>query len=143
MIDAHSDLPDDIAREKRVSRRLTEEYRNAIFGGIRKFRALRQQAPGIIAQFVLAVAFSVISVPLLFRNIQFGGVLKDLGYTVKMIAVVVACFWITGRLWRLIGLANRNRIRYVVTNMWSLALGGLLIASVVVKFLFPDFVATP
>jgi len=138
-----SHLPDDIATEKAISRGLTNEYRDAFFGGLRKFRALRLQAPGIIAEFVMAVVISVFSVVFLFRNIEFNGPVQELGYTVKIIAVIVACFWITGRLWRLIGLANRNRCRYIVSNMWNLAMGALLIASIVIKIFYPDFVESP
>jgi hypothetical protein len=140
-IDSH--LPDDIAAEKQISRRLSAEYRNKLFGAIRKFRALRLQAPGIIAEFLLAFVSSIFSVPVLFRNIEFGGVIQDLGYTLKIILVIVACFWGAGRLWRLIGVANRDRCRYVVRNMWSLALGGLLVASLVVKIFYPEFVESP
>ncbi|ANO52323.1 hypothetical protein [Woeseia oceani] len=140
-IDSH--LPDDIAAEKQVSRRLSAEYRNKLFGAVRKFRALRLQAPGIIAEFVLAFVSSIFAVPFLFQNMKSGGVIQDLGNTVKIILVVVACFWIVGRLWRLIGVANRDRCRYVVSNMWGLALGGLLLASVVVKVFYPEFVELP
>ncbi|MEQ8204631.1 MAG: hypothetical protein RIA65_00530 [Woeseia sp.] len=143
MIEIDSHLPDDIAAEKQTSRRLSAEYRNKLFGAVRKFRALRLQAPGIIAEFVLAFVGSIFAVPFLFQNMQSGGVLQDLGNTVKIILVVVACFWIAGRVWRLIGVANRDRCRYVVSNMWGLALGGLLIASVVVQIFYPEFVDSP
>lgn len=143
MTDADSHLPEDIAQEKSVSRRLAHEYRGAAFGGIRQFRALRQQAPGIIAEFVLAVVISVLTVAYLFRDIKFGGVLHELANTLKIIVVIVVCFWVAGRIWRLIGLANRNRCRYVVGNMWNLALGGLLIASFVIKMFYPEVVETP
>ncbi len=143
MIEANSHLPDDIVKEKEISRRLSVEYRKSWFGGLRKFRALRQQAPGIIAEFVLAVVISILSVVILFRNIEFGGPIQELGYTVKIVLVIVACFWIAGRLWRLIGLANRDRCRYIVSNLWNLALGGLLIASFVIKVFYPEFVESP
>lgn len=143
MSDANSHLPEDIAAEKETSRKLAQEYRNAAFGGLRKFRALRQKAPGIVAEFVLSVVISVFSVAFLFRNIEFGGVLQELGYTVKIIVVIVVCFWAARRIWRLIGLANRDRCRFVVSNMWGLALGGLLIASLVTKIFYPEFVAAP
>lgn len=143
MTDVDSQLPDDIAAEKQVSRNLSIEYRDAVFGGIRKFRALRLQAPGIIAEFVLAVVTSFVTVVILFRNIEFRGPIQELGYTVKIIIVVVACFWISRRVWRIIGVANRDRCRYVVRNMWNLSMSGLVIVYFVVKFFYPDFVESP
>lgn len=143
MNDADTHLPDDIAEEKAISRALANEYRNAVFGGLRRFRALRLQAPGIIAEFVLSVAISLIAVAVLFRNIEFGGVLHELANTVKIIVVIVVSFWVARRLWRLIGLANRDRCRYVVSNLWNLALGALLIASLVITIFYPEFAESP
>lgn len=143
MTETQSHLPDDIVSEKDISRSLSKEYRNAWFGGLRKFRALRLQAPGIIAEFVLAVIISLLGVAVLFRDIEFGGPIQDLGYTLKIIVVIVIGFWIARRVWRLIGLANRNRCRYVVSNMWNLALGALLIASLAIKILNPNFLESP
>lgn len=143
MTDVDSQLPDDIAAEKQISRDLSTEYRDAVFGGIRKFRALRLQAPGIIAKFVLSVVISFVTVVMLFRNIEFGGPIQELGYTLKIIFVIVICFWISGHLWRIIGVANRDRCRYVVRNMWSLATSGLVVFFFVVKFFYPEFVESP
>jgi len=137
MSDKHGQIPEDIAREKRTAHSLKYEYKGALFGGLRKFRALRLQAPGIIAEFVLASIASIAALVFLFHDLNVTGLLPTVAFCIKFVVVVGLCFWIAGRVWRLIGVANRDRCRFVVTNMWSLAATGILVLSAVLYVLDP------
>ena len=130
-MDRYMHLPDDIAVEKRTGEELRQRYKGSFLGGLRRFRALRLQAPGVIAEFVLgAVIFGVAAI-LLFRDLNVVGLLPVVGFSLYFIFVVFMAFWLAGRLWRLLGLAARNAARYVVTNMWILAVTTVLIVSAV------------
>lgn len=143
MPDTDAQMPDDIAREKSIAHSLKYEYANALFGGLRKFRALRLQAPGIIAQFVLAASISIAALMILFHDLNVTGLLPTVGAFIKIAVVVGFSFWVAGRIWRAIGLANRDRCRFVVSNLWSLAATGIFVFSLVVSILFPEFGERP
>jgi len=138
MSDNDDHLPDDIRREKSIAHSLRYEYKGAILGGLRRFRALRQQAPGIIAEFVLAAILSISVLMFLYHDLNVTGLLPTVAFCIKFVVIVLLCFWIAGRIWRAIGLANRNRCRFVVNNMWSLAATGILVLSAVLHVLYPD-----
>ena len=138
MSDTHKQIPDDISREKAVADSLRRKYKGALFGGLRQFRALRQQAPGIIAEFVLAAVFSIAALLILFHDLNVTGLLPTVAFCIKFVVVVGLCFWISGRIWRVIGLANRDRCRFIVTNMWTLATTGILVLSAILYVLNPD-----
>lgn len=139
----HGHLPDDIAREKSIAHSLRHEYKGALLGGLRRFRALRLQAPGIIAEFVLASIMSISALVFLFHDLNVTGLLPTVAFCIKFVVVVGLCFWIAGRIWRAIGVANRDRCRFVVANMWSLAATGILVLSIVLHLLYPDLRETP
>lgn len=143
MSDKHSHLPDDIAREKSTAQSLKYKYKGALLGGLRKFRALRLQAPGIIAEFVLASIISISALIFLFHDLNVTGLLPTIAFCIKFVVVVGLCFWLAGRVWRAIGLANRDRCRFVVTNMWSLAATGILVISAVLYVLDPGLREPP
>jgi len=134
-MDRYSHLPDDIAHEKRVGEELRQRYKGSFLGGLRRFRALRLQAPGVIAEFVLAMLVFGIAAVLLFQDLNVVGLLPVVGFSLYFIFVVFMSFWLAGRLWRLLGLPVRNGARFVVTNMWILAVTAILIVSAVLQLL--------
>ncbi len=134
-MDRYAYLPDDIAREKRLGEELRQRYKGSFLGGLRRFRALRLQAPGVIAEFVLAALVFGIAASLLFRDLNVVGLLPVIGFSLYFIFVVFMSFWLAGRLWRLSGLAVRNGARFIVTNMWMLVVTAILIASAVAHLL--------
>ncbi len=136
-MDQYADLPEDIAVEKRRGEALRQRYRGGFLGGLRRFRALRRQAPGVIAEFVLAAVIFGIAAVVLFRDLNVVGLLPVVGFSLFFVFVVLVSFWLAGRLWRLFGLTVRNRARYVVTNMWTLAMTAILIVSAVLHLVSP------
>lgn len=138
MRNTDSRLPDDIADEKRIANSLKHEYRTALFGGLRQFRALRKQAPGIIAEFVLAAVINAVVLTILYHDLNVTGLLPTVGVCIQIVVVIGLCFWVAGRVWRAIGLANRDRCRYLVRNMWALAATGILVLSVIIRIFFPE-----
>lgn len=134
-MDRYAHLPDDIALEKRLGEELRQRYKGSFLGGLRRFRALRRQAPGVIAEFVLAALVFGIAASLLFRDLNVVGLLPVAGFSLYFIFVVFVSFWLAGRIWRLTGLSVRNGARFVVTNMWMLAVTAILIASAVAHLL--------
>lgn len=143
MIDIYADLPEDIAAEKRAAVRLKRKYKGALFGAIRNFRALRSEAPGVIVEFMLAAILSIVVLLVVFHDLDVTGLFPVIGACLKMLVIVGLCFWSAGRIWRAIGPANRDRCRYVVSNMWSLALTAMLVASVIGQLFFPALLPTP
>lgn len=143
MADNSDHLPDDIRKEKSIAHSLRYEYKGAILGGLRRFRALRQQAPGIIAEFVLAAILSVSVLMFLYHDLNVTGLLPTVAFCIKFVVIGLLCFWIAGRIWRAIGLSNRDRCRFVVNNMWSLAATGILVLSAVLHILYPDLGQPP
>ena len=143
MSDRSKSLPDDIAREKSTAASLRREYKGALFGGLRHFRALRLQAPGIIAEFVLGALLSVAALLALFHDLNVTGLLPVVLFCVQFLIVVGVSFWVAGRIWRIIGEANRDRCRFLVTNMWSLAASAILVTSAVLYLFFPGAAKPP
>lgn len=131
MTDRFADLPEDIATEKRTGEGLRRRYKGSFLGGLRQFSALRRKAPGVIAEFVLAALIFGIAAVLLFRDLNVVGLLPVVGFCLFFIFVVLMSFWLAGRLWRLSGLSVRNGARYLVTNMWTLAVTAILVVSAV------------
>lgn len=139
MVNIYAHLPDDIGAEKRLRDDLKNTYKGAFLAGFRYFRALRLQAPGIIFEFVLAALLTVSTLLFLFHDLNVSGLLPVLGFLLKFIFTVGLCFWIAGKLWRSIGLANRDRCRFVVGNFWILAVSTLIIVGTVLNFFRPEF----
>lgn len=146
MNDRDSHIPDDITREKDVSRKLTNEYRGKVFSGLRRFRALRLQAPGIIVESLLAAILSIFGVLSFFAFIHDSsadGPIATIVACIKIVVIVGVCYWAAGRLWRAIGLTLRNHCRFVVTNMWTLAGGAFFIVVLVIQIFYPEFANRP
>lgn len=139
MTDDRNNVPDDIVNEKRIEKALKYKYKGAILGGLRNFRALRQQAPGIIAEFMLGTLISIVALLILFYNLDATGLLPTIAACIKIVVIIGLSFWAAGRIWRAIGLANRNCIRFVVNNMWSLAATGIVLLSLILSVFHPDF----
>ena len=139
MSDDPNNVPDDIVSEKRIEKALRHKYKGAIFGGLRKFRALRLQAPGVIAEFILGALISIVGLLILFYALNATGLLPTIAACIKIVIIIGLSFWAAGRIWRAIGLANRDRIRFVVTNMWSLAATGIVLLSMVLSIFNPEF----
>lgn len=136
-MDRFAHLPEDIATEKYAGEELRQHYKGSFLGGLRYFRALRRQAPGIIAEFVLAAMIFAVAAIVLFRDLNVVGLLPVIGFSLYFIFVVAVCFWLAGRLWRLSGLTARNCARFLVTNMWTLAVSTLLVISAVLHLFSP------
>lgn len=141
-----SHLPDDIAREKDISRRLINEYRNAFLGGIRRFRALRLQAPGIIVESLLGAILSIFGVLSFFAFIheaKVDGPIPTIIASIKIVFIIGLCYWAAGRIWRAIGLTLRDHCRFVVTNMWSLAGSAFFLLVLGIQLFYPEFANRP
>jgi len=134
-MDRYAHLPEDIAAEKQTGEELREYYKGSFLGGLRYFRALRRQAPGVIAEFVLAAMLFGIVAVLLFRDLNVVGLLPVVGFSLYFLFVVLVCFWLAGRVWRASGLSLRNGARFLVNNMWTLAAITLLVVSAVLHLL--------
>ena len=134
-MERYAHLPEDIATEKCAGEELRQHYKGSFLGGLRYFRALRRQAPGVIAEFALAALIFGVAAVSLFRDLNVVGLLPVVGFSLYFIVVVFGCFWLAGRLWRLSGLAVRNGARFLVTNMWTLAVTALLVVSAVLHLL--------
>ena len=143
MYDNYAHLPQDIALEKRAADRMKREYANAAFGGLRKFHALRRDAPGIIAKFLLASTLSIATLLFLFHDLNVVGLFPVIALCIKVVIVIGLSFWITGVVWRGVGVTVRNGIRYIVRNLWSLAATGMLAAGAVVYLFFPETPEVP
>lgn len=136
-MDRYAHLPADIADEKRTGEELRQRYKGSFLGGLRRFRALRLQAPGVIAEFVLAALIFGVAAVILFRDLNVVGLLPVVGFSLYFIFVVFMSFWLAGRFWRLSGLSVRNGARFVVTNMWTLAVTAILVVSAVLHLVTP------
>lgn len=146
MTASDSHLPDDIAREKDISRRLINEYRNAFFGGLRRFRALRLQAPGIIVESLLAAILSIFGVLSFFAFIhetKVVGPIPTIIVCIKIVFIVGLSYWAAGRIWRAIGLTLRNHCRFVMTNIWTLAGGAFFLLVLGIQMFYPEFANRP
>ncbi len=146
MIKLDSHLPDDIAREKDISRGLINEYRNAFFGGMRRFRALRQQAPGIIVESLLGAILSIFGVLSFFAFIHEAktvGPIPTIIACIKIVVIIGVCYWAAGRIWRAIGLTLRDRCRFVMRNIWSLAGSGFFLLVLGIQIFYPEFANPP
>jgi hypothetical protein len=139
MSDDPNKVPDDIVREKRIEKALGHKYKGAIFGGLRKFRALRLQAPGVIAEFILGALISIVGLLFLFYDLNATGLIPTIVACIKIVIIIGLSFWAAGRIWRAIGLANRDRVRFIVNNMWSLAATGIVLLSLILSVFHPEF----
>ncbi len=138
MYDNYPHLPHDIALEKSTANRMKRRYANAAFGGLRNFHALRRNAPGIIAKFLLATALSIAALLYFFHDLNVVGLFSVIGLCIKVVIVIGLSFWITGVVWRSVGLTIRNGIRYVVSNIWLLVATSMLATSAVLYLFFPQ-----
>ena len=136
-MDRYAHLPADIADEKRTGEELRQRYKGSFLGGLRRFRALRLQAPGVIAEFALAALIFGVAAFILFRDLNVVGLLPVVGFSLYFIFVVFMSFWLAGRLWRLSGISLRNGARFVVTNMWTLAVTAILVVSAALHLVSP------
>ena len=131
-------LPQDIADEKRMAEQLRRHYEHRPFGELRRFSALRQQAPGIIAEFVLGLLVACGAGVILFRDLNAQGLLPVVGASIYIVVVIGLCFWLAGRIWRWVGVEVRDRGRYLVSNMWSLLTTAFVTGAAVVSLVFPE-----
>ena len=130
-------LPPDIQEEKQEAEEIRRYYKKGrVFPIIRSFSALRQRAPGELANRIFGSLLSIAACVVLLRNYDATGLgaVKVMFY---FLAIIIASFWATGRLWRVIGLRARNAVRYCVHNMWTLYITGVTIAGVIVAVFFP------
>ncbi len=137
-----SSLPPDIAAEKSKAWQIKLHYRNRMFKGLRSFRALRLEAPGIIAKNLIGVVISAIALFVLLRDMNATGLAAVL-YIIYILVVIGLSFWAAAWLWRAIGLEARNTARYVVTNMWSLLAASLFVVSLVGSIFLPELTRKP
>ena len=138
--DTNVQLPPDIATEKQKRERLNRKYKGRFFGSLRYFRALRHEAPGVVAEFVLGAVIFGVACLLLFRDLNVVGLLPVVGFCLYFVFVVVVSFWLGGRIWRLFPLGLRETCRYAVRNMWALAITAMIAVSAVLHLLYPDVV---
>ena len=138
MYDNYAHLPHDIAMDKRAADRVKRTHEGAAFGGLRKFNALRIDAPGIIAKFVLSAMLSIAMLLYFFQDLNVVGFLPIAGFCIKVVLIIALCFWVTSIIWRVVGVSVRNFLRYVVRNMWSLAATGMLAAGAVFYVFVPE-----
>ncbi len=136
MYDNYAHLPQDIAIDKRAADRQKRTHEGAAFGGLRRFNALRIDAPGIIARFVLSAMLSIAALLYFFQDLNIVGFLPIAGFCIKVVLIIALCFWITSIIWRAVGVSVRNILRYVVRNMWSLAATGVLATGAVFYVFF-------
>ena len=137
MTDAYATLPPDIATEKQERDRLQRQYKGALFGGLRYFRALRREAPGVVAEFVLGALVFGIACLLLFRDLNVVGLLPVVGFCLYFLFVLLVSFWLGGRIWRLFPPGLRDTVRFAVRNMWALAFTAIVAVGIVVQLFYP------
>ena len=140
MSDAYAHLPPDIAMEKQERERLRHQYKGRLLGGVRYFSALRREAPGVVAEFVLSAAVFIVACLLLFRDLNVVGLLPVIGFSLYFLLVLLTSFWLGGRVWRLFPPGLRDTCRYAVRNMWALALTTIIAVGVVLQIFYPDAV---
>jgi len=133
----YAHLPEDIAAEKQTAARLRRKYKGRLLATIRNFRALRLQAPGVIAERLLGTLITVTTLWVLFRDLNVIGLIPVVFFCIKFVLIIAVCFWIAGKIWIAIGLAARDQIRYVVNNFWALVGTAIIVASIVVSVFFP------
>lgn len=130
-----STIPADISAERSTALALKHEYRTAAAGALRRFFALRAQAPGVIAEFLLGAFITGCAALLCLRELNINGLFPVVAFCIGVVAGIATCFWIARRIWRAIGLSNRDRLRALVQNLPGLGatlvlmlaiLGGLL-----------------
>lgn len=138
MSGAYAKLPEDVAAEKRIRDRLRHAYKTGLFGDLRYFRALRLQAPGIVAEFTLAALITIAALMFLFRDLNVTGLIPVVKFCIYFVLVIGVCFWISGRIWRLAGIRVRDAFRFLVRNMWTLAVTTLVAVSAILSLLFPE-----
>lgn len=139
MPDLYAHLPDDIADEKRTAAHLREKFKGRLLANIRNFRALRLQAPGIIAESMLGTLIAIMALSVLFYDLNVSGLIPVVGFCIKFVLIIAVCFWSARKLWISAGLAAREKARYVVRNIWALASTVMVVASIVVSVFLPDF----
>lgn len=138
MSDLNAHLPEDIAAEKHTAAYLRENYKGRLLASIRNFRALRLQAPGVIAEFLLGALIAITTLLVLFHDLNVVGLIPVVVFCIKFVLIIAVCFWIAGKLWIAVGLTARDKSRYVVRNFWALAGIAMVVASIVVSVFFPD-----
>ena len=140
MSDAYANLPPDIAAEKHERDRLQRQYKGALFGGLRYFRALRRDAPGVVAEFVLGALVFGTACLLLFRDLNVVGLLPVVGFSLYFLFVLLVSFWLGGRIWRIFPSGLRDTLRYAVRNMWALAFTAMIAVGIVLQLFYPEAV---
>ncbi len=140
MSDTYAHLPPDIAMEKEQRERLRQQYKGRVFGNLRYFRALRLEAPGGVVEFVLGAVIFVAACLLLFRDLNVVGLLPVVGFSLYFLFVLVASFWLGGRVWRVFPQGLRDACRLAVRNMWALALTTIIVVGAVLQVFYPDAV---
>ena len=140
MTDAYASLPPDIATEKQERDQLRRQYKGSAFGGLRYFRALRREAPGVVAEFILSAVVFGTACLLLFRDLNVVGLLPVVGFSVYFLFVLLVSFWLGGRIWRLFPPGLRETFRYAVRNMWALAFTAMIAVGIVLQLFYPDAV---
>lgn len=138
MSGAYAKLPEDVAAEKRIRDRLRHAYKTRLFGDLRYFRALRLQAPGIVAEFTLAALITIAALMFLFRDLNVTGLIPVVKFCIYFVLVIGVCFWVASRIWQLAGIRVRNAFRFLVRNMWTLAATTLVAVSAILSLLFPE-----
>ena len=114
-------MPKDVAAEWNTAEELRRKYRRKFLGVLRLLEALRVQAPGIIAQYLLAGVFSLWAGMFYFRYYHEPGPTSVVHIAVFCFACLCVGVGSAYSLWLVIGLPGRNGVRYLIRKIWVLA----------------------
>ena len=128
MRDQYAHLPEDIAAEKRLAFEFRKTYRRKAFSSLRTFRALRLEAPGVIAEYTIGGLIALGSCAAFFRDYAERNPDGSGWYAlIQFIIILIVSLYAGHLVWRTLGVYVRGRIRYLVRNMWVLVGIGFLV----------------